>query len=61
MKKSTQGDPYAKPDGPVLKIDIEEKESFASKLSYLLILIGNAVGFGNIWRFPYLLQQNGKY
>lgn len=34
-------------------------EQFGSALEYWLSVIGYAVGFGNVWRFPYLLYENG--
>jgi SNF family Na+-dependent transporter len=34
-------------------------DSFDNKLQYWLSCIGYAVGYGNIWRFPYLLFKNG--
>jgi len=37
----------------------EERETWGNKVSYILSLVGYAVGFGNIWRFPYLLHDNG--
>jgi len=37
----------------------DERDGWGSKLEYLLATIGFAVGFGNVWRFPYLCQQNG--
>ena len=39
--------------------DAKQIESFGSKIEYWLCLIGYAVGFGNIWRFPYLVFTNG--
>ena len=36
-----------------------EEEAFNSALQYWLSCIGYAVGYGNIWRFPYLLYSNG--
>ena len=34
-------------------------EEFGNALEYWLSVIGYAVGFGNVWRFPYLLYENG--
>jgi SNF family Na+-dependent transporter len=34
-------------------------EKFASQTEYWLACIGFAVGFGNVWRFPYMLYSNG--
>ena len=34
-------------------------ETFNSALQYWLTCIGYAVGYSNIWRFPYLLYTNG--
>ena len=36
-----------------------EKNEWGSNLSFLLAMIGSAVGLGNIWRFPYVLYSNG--
>uniref|UniRef100_A0A3Q0QX79 Transporter n=1 Tax=Amphilophus citrinellus TaxID=61819 RepID=A0A3Q0QX79_AMPCI len=32
---------------------------WASKTEYLLVVAGNVVGLGNVWRFPYLCYKNG--
>lgn len=36
-----------------------ERDSFASSFGVLVALAGSAVGLGNLWRFPYLVGQNG--
>ena len=37
---------------------LEERETFASRLGFVLISAGCAIGLGNVWRFPYIV---GKY
>jgi len=36
-----------------------ERESFSSRFGVIAAAAGSAVGLGNIWRFPYLLGENG--
>lgn len=35
------------------------KNQWGSNLSFILAMIGSAVGLGNIWRYPYVLYYNG--
>ena len=35
------------------------RESFQSRLGFLLVSAGCAIGIGNVWRFPYVAGQNG--
>ena len=37
---------------------MKERESFSSRLGFVLISAGCAIGLGNVWRFPYI---TGKY
>lgn len=37
---------------------MKERESFSSRLGFILISAGCAIGLGNVWRFPYI---TGKY
>lgn len=39
--------------------NLETRDSFDSKLGFILACIGSAVGMGNIWLFPYRVGQLG--
>lgn len=36
-----------------------KRESFKSRLGFLLVSAGCAIGIGNVWRFPYVTGENG--
>lgn len=36
-----------------------KRENFKSRLGFILISAGCAVGIGNVWKFPYVAGQNG--
>lgn len=38
---------------------MKEKNSFSSRIGFILAAAGSAVGLGNIWRFPYLAAKYG--
>ena len=50
---------------PGLKIErfrfmsVEKREQFASRLGFILMTAGCAIGLGNVWRFPYVAGANG--
>lgn len=35
------------------------RESFKSRLGFILVSAGCAIGIGNVWRFPFVAGQNG--
>ena len=35
------------------------REQFKSRLGFILISAGCAVGLGNVWRFPYIVGEYG--
>ncbi len=36
-----------------------KRESFKSRIGFILVSAGCAIGIGNVWKFPYLVGQNG--
>lgn len=38
---------------------MKEREKFGSRLGFILVSAGCAVGLGNVWKFPYICGQNG--
>lgn len=37
----------------------QSRDTWKNHITYILTSIGYTVGFGNIWRYPYLAYQNG--
>ena len=35
------------------------RESFNSRLGFILVSAGCAIGIGNVWRFPFVAGENG--
>lgn len=38
---------------------MEKREKFSSRIGFILISAGCAIGLGNVWRFPYITGQYG--
>jgi len=38
---------------------MKERESFGSRLGFILVSAGCAIGLGNVWKFPYICAENG--
>ncbi len=38
---------------------MEKREHLASRLGFILLSAGCAIGIGNVWKFPYITGQNG--
>ena len=36
-----------------------QRESFGSRLGFLLVSAGCAIGIGNVWKFPWMTGQYG--
>lgn len=39
--------------------ETRKKEQWGSKVDFFLSILGMVVGFGNVWRFPYVCMKNG--
>ena len=41
---------------------MEERDSFKSRLGFILVSAGCAIGIGNVWKFPYITgEYSGGY
>ncbi|OEU68923.1 MAG: transporter [Desulfovibrio sp. S3730MH75] len=38
---------------------MEKRETWGSRSGFILAAVGSAIGLGNIWRFPYMVYENG--
>ena len=38
---------------------MSERETLGSRLGFIMLSVGCAVGLGNVWRFPYIMGQHG--
>ena len=36
-----------------------EREKFSSRIGFILVSAGCAIGLGNVWKFPYMCGQYG--
>lgn len=41
------------------KKPVKKRQGWNSKWQYIFMVISYAVGLGNVWRFPYLVQRHG--
>ena len=40
-------------------INMSERTNFGSRIGVVLATAGSAVGLGNVWRFPYMVGNDG--
>lgn len=42
-----------------MKSNVKKRQQWRKKREYILAAAGSVVGYGNVWRFPYLCYKNG--
>lgn len=40
-------------------LNLKERDTLGSRLGFILLSAGCAIGLGNVWKFPYMVGQNG--
>lgn len=43
----------------MVELDSGQRETWGSRSAFVLAAVGSAVGLGNLWKFPYMLHDNG--
>ena len=38
---------------------MNERQGFGSRLGFILTMAGFCIGVGNLWKFPYMVGNNG--
>ncbi|MCG8472213.1 MAG: sodium-dependent transporter [Desulfobacterales bacterium] len=38
---------------------MKQRDQWGTRLGFILAAVGSAIGLGNIWRFPYMVYENG--